>query len=210
MRSPTRSAAATWTRWPTSSAISSSRSSSMPAWPRKPAHFTLDDVLDGDLRQDGAPPSAHLRRRRRRRPPLLGGAQGRGARRKIPTRARSPASPSPFPPSKRAEKLQRRAARTGFDWPDVEGPRPRSTRSWARSSRSDRRRSCEDEVGDLLFAVVNYARHLDIDPEDGAARSQSQVRKALPQDRGRRRALNEMNLDEMEALWVSGQARSGG
>ena len=51
-----------------------------------------------------------------------------------------------LPALKRAEKIQRRAARVGFDWPDVEGPRRRSTRSWPRSSRrkatpSARRRS---------------------------------------------------------------------
>lgn len=64
----------------------------------------------------------------------------------------------------RAEKLQRRAARTGFDWPDANGPRAKVDEEIAEiESASDATRA--EEVGDLLFAVVNWARHLGIDAE---------------------------------------------
>lgn len=64
----------------------------------------------------------------------------------------------------RAEKLQKRAARTGFDWPDPAGPRAKIDEELAEvdtAAAVDR----VEEVGDLLFSVVNYARHVGIDAE---------------------------------------------
>jgi ATP diphosphatase len=61
----------------------------------------------------------------------------------------------------RAEKLQKRATRVGFDWPDTAGPRAKVIEEIAEV---DAEPSIE-EIGDLLFAVVNWARHLGIDPE---------------------------------------------
>ncbi len=67
-----------------------------------------------------------------------------------------------------AYHVQRKAAKAGFDWPDVDGALPKvaeetSELSEAIDSRDGRR--IDDELGDLLFAVVNVARHLDIEPE---------------------------------------------
>jgi ATP diphosphatase len=64
----------------------------------------------------------------------------------------------------RAEKLQRRAARTGFDWPDASGPRQKVAEELAEVDQADDPARAA-ELGDLLFAVVNWARHLGIDPE---------------------------------------------
>ena len=64
----------------------------------------------------------------------------------------------------RAEKLQRRAARTGFDWPDASGPRQKVDEELAETDNADDPARA-GEIGDLLFAVVNWARHLGIDPE---------------------------------------------
>lgn len=75
--------------------------------------------------------------------------------------------PSSFPPLERAAKLQKKAAKVGFDWP---GPEPvwakieeelRELRDAVSTSSAD---SVEDEVGDLLFSVVNLARLLKVDP----------------------------------------------
>src|SRR5688572_3227207 len=65
----------------------------------------------------------------------------------------------------RAEKLQRRAARTGFDWPDASGPRAKIDEEVAEVEAETDPDAREDEIGDLLFAVVNWARHLGVDPE---------------------------------------------
>ncbi len=70
-----------------------------------------------------------------------------------------------LPALMRAEKLQKRAARVGFDWPDVSGPRAKIGEELAEVEAALDDDAREDEVGDLLFAVVNFARHLKVDPE---------------------------------------------
>ena len=69
-----------------------------------------------------------------------------------------------LPALSRADKLQKRAARTGFDWPDASGPRAKIDEELAEvaDAMPD---ALADEVGDLLFSVVNWARHLGVDPE---------------------------------------------
>ena len=71
-----------------------------------------------------------------------------------------------LPALMRADKLQKRAARTGFDWPDESGPIAKIHEELAEieaatSATAER----EEEIGDLLFAVVNWARHLGVDAE---------------------------------------------
>ena len=104
-----------------------------------------------------------------------------------------------LPALERAAKLQKRAARTGFDWPDIEGPKAKIREELDEIAAAPPEELAE-EVGDLLFAVVNFARHLKIDPEDA-------LRKANRKFEKRFRAIetapgfSEMDLDQMEALW---------
>jgi ATP diphosphatase len=65
----------------------------------------------------------------------------------------------------RAEKLQRRAARVGFDWPDPSGARAKIDEELAEVADAPDDAARAEEIGDLLFAVVNWARHLGVDPE---------------------------------------------
>ena len=65
----------------------------------------------------------------------------------------------------RAEKLQKRAARTGFDWPDASGARAKVDEEIAEVEGATTPAEIEDEIGDLLFSVVNWARKLGVDPE---------------------------------------------
>ena len=106
-----------------------------------------------------------------------------------------------LPALERAAKLQRRAARTGFDWPDVSGPRAKIDEELAElEAETDHDRKLE-ELGDLLFAVVNLARHLNIEPEAAlreANRKFEQRFRAIEQTPG----FSDMSLEEMEALWV--------
>ena len=105
-----------------------------------------------------------------------------------------------LPALERAAKLQKRAARTGFDWPDIEGPRAKIHEELDEIA-SAPPEMVEEEVGDLLFAVVNFARHLKVDPEEA-------LRKANRKFEKRFRTIEQapdfigMTLDEMEALWV--------
>jgi tetrapyrrole methylase family protein/MazG family protein/ATP diphosphatase len=78
--------------------------------------------------------------------------------------------PVAMPALTRARKLGKRAAEAGFDWPDADGPRAKiheelAELEEARSTGAARGR-LEAELGDILFAVVNYARHLGLDPEE--------------------------------------------
>jgi len=110
-----------------------------------------------------------------------------------------------LPALERAAKLQRRAARTGFDWPDVAGPRAKVDEELAELDAETEPARREEELGDLLFAVVNLARHLSIDPEDA-------LRKANRKFETRFRVIEQapgfeaMTLDQMEALWVAAKA----
>ena len=106
-----------------------------------------------------------------------------------------------LPALERAAKLQRRAARTGFDWPDISGPRAKIDEELAELDQEMEHDRKLEEMGDLLFAVVNLARHLNIEPE-------AALREANRKFERRFRAIEktpgftDMSLDEMEALWV--------
>jgi ATP diphosphatase len=71
-----------------------------------------------------------------------------------------------LPALTRAEKLAARAARTGFDWPDAQGPLDKIHEELAEVAGAATEAERREEVGDLLFAVANYARKLGVDPED--------------------------------------------
>lgn len=76
--------------------------------------------------------------------------------------------PRGLPALSRAAKLSRRAARTGFDWPDVQGVLAKvreELHEVEEALASGDRHHAAGEVGDLLFAVTNLARHLEADPE---------------------------------------------
>jgi tetrapyrrole methylase family protein/MazG family protein len=120
--------------------------------------------------------------------------------------------PGDLPSLLYAHKLQRKAASVGFDWDDVEGALPKVTEelgelrgAMALSDSEASEREIEAELGDLLFAVVNVSRHLDVDPE-AALRSASakfrtrfQVVEANAAARGL--DLHSMDLAALDALW---------
>jgi ATP diphosphatase len=107
-----------------------------------------------------------------------------------------------LPALKRAEKLQRRAARIGFDWPDTAGPRAKIDEELAELDEAATAGERSAELGDLLFSVVNYARHLDIDPEtalrEASARFESRFRKV---EEIADKPLKDMDIDALEELW---------
>jgi ATP diphosphatase len=73
-----------------------------------------------------------------------------------------------LPALMRAEKLGKRASRVGFDWDDRDGVRDKITEEFEELEEAVGMRETahiDEEFGDLLFAVVNLARHLDVDPE---------------------------------------------
>lgn len=116
--------------------------------------------------------------------------------------------PLPLPALTRALKLQEKAGRVGFDWNDARQVLAKireETEEVAEALEAGGTAAIRDEMGDLLFAVVNLARHAGVDPEsalrgtnDKFTRRFAHVETVLA-DAGRRPV--EASLDEMEALW---------
>jgi nucleoside triphosphate diphosphatase len=158
-------------------------------------HFGLDDVAD-----------SIADKMERRHPHLFGQATERPDWETLKATERSGSASAldgvaiALPALMRAEKLQKRAARTGFDWPDLAGPKAKIFEEIEEVDAAQSDDAREDEVGDLLFAVVNFARHLKIDPEVALRRANTKFEKrfrAIETANG----FAQMTLDEKEALW---------
>lgn len=117
--------------------------------------------------------------------------------------------PLALPALTRAQKLQKRAARGGFDWPEATfvldklDEEAGELRAELAAGASPER--LEDEIGDLLFTLVNLARHLHADAESALRHANRKferrfrVMERMLAAEGRR--LEETSLDELEALW---------
>jgi ATP diphosphatase len=116
-----------------------------------------------------------------------------------------------LPALSRAQKLQKRAAKRGFDWPDTDGPYEKLSEEIdevkAAVSTGDPK-EIEAEIGDLLFSVVNLARKIDIDAE-AALRNANQkfTRRFNAVEDAADPDLEALSLDEMEELWQTAKAR---
>ena len=119
--------------------------------------------------------------------------------------------PRALPALTRAEKLQRRAASVGFDWPDwrptldkIKEETAELEAELANDGDSNADRLIE-EVGDLLFSVVNFARHKRIDPEDAMRRANAKfsrrIRMLAASLEAEGSSIQEATLDQMELAW---------
>ena len=114
----------------------------------------------------------------------------------------------------RAEKLQKRAARSGFDWPDHAGPADKLREEMAELAAAESQAHQAEEAGDLLFAAVNLVRAYGIPPEDAlrAANRKFERRframEALATSRGQQFAA--LTLDQQDALWNDVKASEPG
>lgn len=117
---------------------------------------------------------------------------------------------SALPALMRAEKLQKRAARQGFDWPDAEGPaaKVREEMEELASARTEAERVAE--AGDLLFAAVNLVRAYRVAPEDALRFANAKFERRyramenLAQAQGQ--AFDALTLNEQETLWQAVKA----
>jgi uncharacterized protein YabN with tetrapyrrole methylase and pyrophosphatase domain len=107
-----------------------------------------------------------------------------------------------------ALQLARKAARTGFDWPDIKGVLEKldeETEELKEACSTGDRKKIEEELGDLLFVIVNVARFLDIHPEKALGKTvhkfkvRFQYIEATLRKRGK--SLGQSNLAEMDELW---------
>jgi ATP diphosphatase len=120
-----------------------------------------------------------------------------------------------LPALKRAEKLARRAATVGFDWPDPTGPLAKiheELDELGRAAQEGDSHAVAEEVGDLLFAAASLARHHKVDPEAalGAANAKFERRfrmlEALVEESGER--VEDLSLDALESVWQTVKSRS--
>ena len=117
-----------------------------------------------------------------------------------------------------AYRLQERAAGVGFDWPDAAGPADKVREELAEVEQETRagegvdRARLEQEIGDLLFAVVNLSRKLGCDARAALERANARFRarfrhvERLAAERGVR--IGEAGLEELDALWTEAKTRS--
>lgn len=197
-------------------------------------HFTINDVIDG------------LNRKLIRRHPHVFGEEAAAAAGNLATglsvdsidaaqvlrnwdeiktqeRAHKPAPegrleviPRSMPALLEATKLGSKAAKAGFDWPDVSGLieklREETAELEAEIQAGEQARGrVQQELGDLLFTAVNLARHLNTDPELALRGSNGRFRKRFrAMETGSKRPLEELSPGELEALWADAKKQEKG
>ena len=114
-----------------------------------------------------------------------------------------------LPALERAAKLQRRAARIGFDWPDAAGPRAKIDEELAELDAETDHHRMLDELGDLLFAVVNLSRHLNIEPEAALRDANTKFERRFRQIE-KQPGFADLSLDEKERLWAAAKKDQAG
>jgi uncharacterized protein YabN with tetrapyrrole methylase and pyrophosphatase domain len=144
---------------------------------------------------------------------------------------------SAMPALLEAHKLSSRAARVGFDWPNVDGlfeklreeteelreqlrdfpapgPRPGGSDVGGQQIPEDLRERLEDEVGDLFFVLVNIARYLSLDPESALRKTNRKFKRRFQwieeQLRASGRSPREASADELESLWQQSKRQERG
>lgn len=166
-------------------------------------HFSLSDVI-----------AAISDKMERRHPHIFGDAETGGALRWEQIKAEERAAKGAggaldgvaigLPALLRAEKLQKRAARTGFDWPDADGARAKVFEEIVEVEAAATQDEREDEIGDLLFSVVNWARKLGVDPEAALRRGNAKFeRRFQAMESAAGQGFAALTLDDKEALWRS-------
>ena len=123
--------------------------------------------------------------------------------------------PVALPALTRARKLGRRASDAGFDWPDSTGPRAKIDEELAELDRATLGQDAtrvEAEIGDLLFSVVNLARHLHIDPETALRRANDRFSRRFHHVERELRALGLLPSTAgtalLDRLWAAAKAEN--
>ncbi len=121
-----------------------------------------------------------------------------------------------LPALKRAQKLGKRASRVGFDWPERSGVVAKideELRELEEAASHNDTEAVVDELGDLLFAVVNLARHLDVDAEHALANANAKFERRfrhMEADIATTSAkLKDLPLETMEQHWQAAKGRIG-
>jgi ATP diphosphatase len=121
--------------------------------------------------------------------------------------------PSQAPALQRAERLTEKASRIGFDWPDLSGPRGKVAEELEELDEAiaaKDRAAIEHELGDVLFALANVARHLGVAPEDALRAANQRFTRRFQVVERKLEAqgvpFGEATLAQMDALWDEAKA----
>lgn len=116
--------------------------------------------------------------------------------------------PIHLPALMQAHRIQERVSRVGFDWQQIEEVFEKFEEEWQefREARSEEhRQKVEEELGDLLFALVNVARYVDVDPEQALAKTNRKFSRRFNyierQTKQAGKTLDDASLEEMDAFW---------
>lgn len=127
--------------------------------------------------------------------------------------------PGSLPALTRAEKLQTKAAKVGFDWPDLQPVMDKIEEEWSElgaeieNRNTDNAAKVAEEFGDFLFSVVNLGRHLGIDSEHALRQTNAKfvrrfqhIEETLSAEK---RDIDSASLEEMETIWQSAKGVVG-
>ncbi len=121
--------------------------------------------------------------------------------------------PVALPALSQAQEYQDRAARVGFDWPEIEGVLEKIAEEVEEVKRATNAEELADELGDLLFALVNLARWKKVDAESALRGTNMKFKKRFAYiEQGAKkqgRDLSSLSLDEMESLWQEAKGKKG-
>ena len=116
--------------------------------------------------------------------------------------------PMSLPPLERSYKIQKKAAKCGFDWPDVSGPEGKVLEEAAEvkeAALKNDMQAVEAELGDLLFSVVNLARHYKVDPALALSRTNAKFERRFraveTRMAGDGEEMSPDNLLKMDGYW---------
>lgn len=125
--------------------------------------------------------------------------------------------PKALPSLMRAHKLQKRAARVGFDWEkteDVLKKLDEEMKEFKHALKKKKQSEIEDELGDIFFVLVNISRFVGVNPEDALRKTISKFisrfRYIEMKAADKRKNLSEMTLKEMDMLWDEAKAKETG
>lgn len=107
----------------------------------------------------------------------------------------------------RAQKIQKRAARVGFDWPDKAPVKDKLLEELDEVAAATSEAEIHEEIGDLLFSAVNLARHYKVDAERALADATDKFSNRFNQiESNATKDLKEMSIDELEVEWQKAKA----
>jgi MazG family protein len=118
--------------------------------------------------------------------------------------------PATLPALAASQSIQGRARRVGFDWPDVDGPLEKLREEIAELAAAGDAAERADELGDVIFVLVNIADHLGIDAEQALRGANAKFRRRFGQverlARERGTDLKDLDLAGLDALWDEAKA----